>query len=241
MYWLFGDNMKRLEIIFVFMIFAALFADAEGQNPTLTVVGEGTATVQADTTMILISVESINDNMTLAQAEVEEKMNNAIDALTTAGVKGEDILSGKSSGITSIQSSSKSCRQVNNTTVCQNITEKASSLERSTMVRLRTTDESKINAVLDAANSTNAKAYVEGFGLSDSDQAMAEARQKAVANAKENAKSMAAAAGARLVKVRDISDYAYPTIETSEPDGILERSATVDVTSYVVVTYEIAE
>ncbi len=226
--------MKRLSILLGILIFAAFAAQVEGENPNLTVMGEGTVTVPADTAIISVSVESNNENTTLAQNEVQEKMDNVIGALKNAGVKDEEILSGQASGITNIQSSSRVCKVVNNTTVCENITQQVSSLEKTTMVRLKTKDESRINAVIDAAKSAGASADVEGYGLSDVGAASTQARQKAVENAKENADSMAAAAGGRLGNLVDISDYTIPYIGSSDQPGM------VDVTSYVVVTYEIA-
>ena len=71
---------------------------------------------------------------------------------------------------------------------------------------MKTTDKSRIDSVVNAAKSAGADAYVAGYGLSDNSKAVAEARQKAVANAKENAQGMASAAGARLGKVLDISE-----------------------------------
>jgi len=219
------------------MITAILPAVALGTNPTLTIVGEGTVTVPADTATISVSVESGIENMTEAQASVQEKMDLVIDALKTAGVKDEEILPGQSSGVSSFQSTSKVCKRVNNSTVCENNTQQASSLERSTVIRLRSTDESRINQVLDVARSAGAQAYVAGYGLSDASKAAAEARQKAVANAKENAAGMAAAEGVRLGKVVDISDYGYPVALTDYYSSLAPLGM-VDVTSYVIVTYE---
>ena len=219
------------------MITAILPALALGMNPTLTIVGEGTVTVPADTATISVSVESGIGNMTEAQASVQEKMDQIIDALKTAGVKDEEILPGQSSGVSSFQSTSKVCKRVNNSTVCENNTQQASSLERSTVIRLRSTDESRINQVLDVARSAGAQAYVAGYGLSDASKAAAEARQKALANAKENAAGMAAAEGVRLGKVVDISDYGYPVALTDYYSSLAPLGV-VDVTSYVIVTYE---
>ncbi|MFZ2471035.1 MAG: SIMPL domain-containing protein [Methanothrix sp.] len=229
--------MKWLVIIFGIMIAALLPAMAMGTNPTLTIVGEGTVTVPADTATISVSVKSEINNMTAAQAAVQEKMGKVIDALKAAGVKDEEILQGQSSGVSSFQSTSKVCKRVNNSTVCENNTASASSLERSTVVRLKGTDDSRINRVLDAARSAGAKAYVAGYGLSDSSKAAAEARQKAVANAKENGAEMAASEGMRLGKVLDISDYGYP-VALNDYYGSSAQIGTVDVTSYVIVTFE---
>ncbi|MFA6373715.1 MAG: SIMPL domain-containing protein, partial [Methanothrix sp.] len=127
--------MKWLVIIFGIMITALLPAMAVGINPTLTIVGEGTVTVPADTATVSVSVESDINNMTAAQAAAQEKMDKVIDALKAAGVKDEEILPGQSSGVSSFQSTSKVCKRVNNSTVCENNTASASSLERSTVVR----------------------------------------------------------------------------------------------------------
>ena len=127
---------------------------------------------------------------------------------------------------------------MNNTTaVWENNTQKAYSLERSTVVRLNTTDESRINEVLNAARSTGADAYVAGYSLRDSSKAMAEARQKAIANAKENAAQVASEAGGSLGKVLDVSDYGYQDIEMANP-GSSGQMSMIEVTSGVIVTYE---
>ena len=229
--------MKWLAVIFCILIFGPM-AIAQDAEHTITMFGEGTETVPADTAMISVSVESSNENMTEAQAEVQRKMDHLLDLLKKAGVGDEDILPGQSSGISSFQSSSKVCKTVNNTTVCENNTQKASSLQRSTVVRLKTTDESRINQVLDAARSAGADAYVAAYSLSDSSKAMAEARQKAMANARENAAEVASEAGGSLGKALDISDYGYPDVEMASPYSSNGEMKMIDVISRVVVTYE---
>ena len=229
--------MKWLVIVFCIMISAGLFAVVQCAEHTITMAGEGTVTTPADAVMISVSVESNNENMTEARADVQTKIDSLLNVLKKAGVKDSDILPGQSSGITSFQSSSKVCKRVNNTTICENNTQKVSSLERSTVVRLNTTDESRINQVLDAARSAGADAYIAAYSLSDTSKAMAEARQKAMANAKENAAQVASEAGGSLGKVLDISDYGYPGVEAASPGGSGQMNM-VDVTSGVVVTYE---
>ncbi|MDD1736759.1 MAG: SIMPL domain-containing protein [Methanothrix sp.] len=222
------------------MIAVLLPAYAQGANPALPlpIAGEGTVTVPADTAIISVSVQSGNENRTAASADAQEKMDRVIDAVKRAGVKDEEIMPGQSSGVTSFQSTSKVCRRVNNSTVCENDTLQASSLEISAVIRLNSTDESRINSLLNAAESAGAKAYLAGYGLSDSSKATAQARQKAVANARENAAAMAAAEGLRLGKVMDISDYGYPA-GLADYYGSSSQAGMVDVTSYVIVTYEI--
>jgi hypothetical protein len=220
------------------MMITILLPEVAGvENPTLSMWGEGKVTFPADMAIISVSVQSGNENMTAAQADVQKKMDRVTDALKEAGIKDDEIMPGQSSGVSSFQSTSRVCRKVNNSTVCENDTFQASSLERSAVIRLKSTDESMINRVLEAAKSAGAKAYLAGYGLSDASEAMAQARQKAVANARENAAAMAAEEGLRLGKVVDISDYSYP-VGLTDYFGSFSQAGMVDVTSYVVVTYE---
>jgi len=200
----------------------------------ITVYGEGEAAVPADTAIITVSVESSQANGALAQAEVEEMMNEVIAAVKDAGVADEEIVPGQSSGISSFQSESRICRKVNNSTVCENSTQKASTLQMSTTLRLKGTDQSRIDRVLDAASSAGADAELAGYGLSNSTQAAKEARQNAVVNARENAEEMAAAYGGRLGDLLEVSDYGYPLAQTDYS----QDSPAVVVAAYVVATYD---
>ena len=226
--------MKRLAIWLGIMILAALSSFAAGQgNPTLTVMGEGTLTAPADTVTIIATVESDNENLTLAEESAQEMQNKTIEALKEAGLKQSEITPSQGSGISSFSSSSRVCRTVNNNTTCDYQSVDSKKVSKSLLIRLETLDENSINAALNAARSAGATAEVSGYSLNDANQSVADARKKAVENAKENAQGMASAAGARLGKVLDISEYAYPNISAADQPGM------VDVTSYVVVTYEI--
>jgi len=213
---------------------AALSSFAAGQgNPTLTVMGEGTLTAPADTVTIIATVESDNENLTLAEESAQEMQNKTIEALKEAGLKQSEITPSQGSGISSFSSSSRVCRTVNNNTTCDYQSVDSKKVSKSLLIRLETLDENSINAALNAARSAGATAEVSGYSLNDANESVADARKKAVENAKENAQGMASAAGARLGKVLDISEYAYPNISAADQPGM------VDVTSYVVVTYEI--
>ena len=220
------------------MITAVLSTTAMGMNPTITIVGEGTVTVSADTAIISVYVESDNENMTAAQEASQEKMVQVIDTLKAAGVKDEEVFPGQSSGVSSFQSTSRVCKRVNNSTVCENNTDQATSFKRSTLIQLKSTDEARISLVLNTARSAGAQAYVEGYGLSDSSKATTQARQNAVANAKKDAAEMAAAEDVRLGEVMEISDYGYPPA-LNDYYGSSTQPGTIAVTSYVIVTYEL--
>jgi len=229
--------MKWSVILFCIMIWSALLIAAQGESYPLTVEGVGTVTVPADFVTISVSVISNNENMSQAQSEVDEQMEKVISALKKASVKDEEILPGQGSGISSFQSSSRVCKMVNNTTVCENTTQSASTLQRSMVIRLQAKDQSRINKVLDAARSAGANAYVVGYGLKDSSDALAEARKKALADAKKNAAAIAAEAGGRLGEAIDIFAYPNMGIDYSYGSGSGEGGM-VDVNARVMVTYE---
>ncbi len=233
--------MKRLAILLSFMAFAILSAcTAEDDSPTLSVVGEGTVTVPADTVMIAVTVESNNEDSAQAEAENQETLDRTKEALMDIGVKPDEIMSGKSSGFRSFQSNSRVCRTVNNSTICDVESSNATTLSSSLTLQLKTKDDSKIDQVLEAAKSSGASAAVVGYSLSDASSAVADARKKAVEDARSNAEGMAAAAGVRLGDVVDIKEYAYPGIMMAQPFESLSRPGMVEVSTYVMATYEIA-
>lgn len=230
--------MKWLVPALAILIAAFFPAMVMGANPTLTVIGEGTVSVPADSVMISVYVESRLGNSSAAQTEVMEMMNRTIDAMKAAGVKDENIMAGQASSATSFQSTSKVCRKVNNSTVCENESLQATSLQRSATARLKSTDKTEINKVLNAARSAGAEANVMAYSLFDSSQAESDARNKAIVNAKENAAGMAAMHGMHIGEVLEISDYGYPAA-LYESLGSSSESGMVMITSYVMVTYEL--
>ncbi|VVB64046.1 Uncharacterised protein [uncultured archaeon] len=236
-----GITMKRLAILLGIALLASLVVSAAGQGTQgIRVFGEGTATVPADTVIISVGVQSNNTNASQAAAENALLLNKTIDALTGAGVQKDEIMPGQSSGISSSHFVSNICRRVNNTTICENTSNASSLLTSSILIRLKTTDQDKVNSVLETAKSRGAMASVMGYSISDKSQAIADARKKAIENSKSNAEDMASAAGVKLGKAIDISDYGYPDISFNEPFGSpVNARGTVSVTSYVAVTYEI--
>jgi uncharacterized protein YggE len=233
--------LKITAILLGITVLGVLSCTALGQeNPSLTVMGEGSVTVPADMVTIGVSVESSNQNLTLASEEAQEALDRTIEALLAVGVKREEIFSGDSSSVFRLQDQSSVCRTVNNTTVCENSSYDIKKLEKSALLRLKTTDETRINEILRAARSAGAEAEIIGYGLSDVSSAAEQARKKAAEDARSNAQGMALAAGGRLGKVLDISAYAYPDVNMASPFGSRSNDPKmVDVTAYVMATYEI--
>ena len=204
----------------------------------LTVEGVGTVSVPADTTTIIISASRGSGNMSQDQETVHQTMDRALEALKAAGINDVEITRDDSAALSSASSRREICQTINNKTVCDNSSIQATALTLSAMVKLNSTEKGRIDQLLDAAESAGAEAYVAGYGLINSTAAKSQARDKAVANARADAEQMAAAEGLRLGQVLNISDYGYPE---EFYGGVLESSGKdmVDVTSYVIVTYEL--
>jgi hypothetical protein len=224
-------------LAFGIMIAACILMPAAGIAPTLSAIGEGVAIALADTATIIASVGSGTGNMSQDHKAASEKMDVVIAALKAAGVKDEEIMPEQSSAVASFSSVSNVCQKINNSTVCDNSSVQASALERSAIIKLNTTDRARIDDVLEAARGAGADAYVAGYSLTDSRAATLEAREKAVANARENAAPMAAAEGLRLGRVLDIEDYGIPEAMYEIP--FTSENSMVEVRSYVMVTYEL--
>jgi uncharacterized protein len=245
-----GIIMKRMHIAVIGFIMLLAFiqgaccqaAGSEGNTAQITIMGEGTVSVPADTVTISIGVETNDANFTQARAENDQKLNRTLVALKDAGVSSKDVLPGVSSSASSAQSSVRVCNTVNNTTVCQERTSSDSNLiGNSVIIRISASDQSRVDRIIETARKTGATAVVTGYGLNDESSAIAQARKAAVENARSSAVEMASAAGVKLGKVLSISDY--PGAEESMNDNRMSyassKQGTVDVSAYVIVTYEI--
>jgi uncharacterized protein YggE len=234
--------MKRLAILLGLMLLTALSTSAVVEEQQgIRVVGEGTATVPADTVIISVGVQSTNANTAQAAAENADRLNKTIDALTKAGVQKDEIMPGQSSGVMSNKVEIYNAKTANNKTTWENVSRDSNVLTNSITIQLKTTDISRINSTLEAAKSQGAVASIEGYSISDPKPAESAARDKAIDNARSNAADMASAAGVSLGKAIDIEDYGFPDIRMNEPLGPPATSlGTISVTSYVMVTYAIA-
>jgi uncharacterized protein YggE len=229
---------------------------------TLTVTGEGKVFVPADTVFVTISVTTEDENLTQASIENGEALNGTIEALINAGVKREDVQSGRGRSVQSIKTRSRVC----NNSTCVIVTDNAvSRVTDQVTIRFDAEDENLINRSIEAARAEGAEATISGYDLEDSSEAMAEARRMAVEDAEGDAEDLASAAGLVLgnrvdifepsrpqvyqqpagldpleLEMMYIFDFSWPGMldpfetETSPEPGVLE------VRSQVVVTYEVS-
>jgi uncharacterized protein YggE len=229
--------MKKSVALISIIILAVFFAGlALAERPTISVVGKGVVKVPADMTMITIGLDSTKNNQTEAEVEVQQKLNQTMNALIAAGLNEEEILPSQANSISSLQS--KSCNTINNTTTCSyyNLTR----LGRTLVVQMKTTDQTKVNNVLQAAKSVNASASVTAYGLSDQDKPMKQAIKKADENALAKADAYAVGEGYRLGKLLQrneippwlcsLGDLDSLDLDSSSEPGVVKVSACVEAT-----------
>lgn len=228
--------MKKYAMLSSVFILASLFLGLSlADNPTIHVIGKGVVKVQADTTLITIGVESNNDNVTEAESEVQEKLNRTVDALMSAGLKREEISRGQASSFRMMQS--RSCNTVNNTTTCaySNLT----LLERALTVQMKTTDQAKVDKVLQAAKGAGANPTMVNYVLSNPEQANEQALIKAAENARAKAEAFASGEGLRLGKILKkaeimpwmcyLDDFTAFDLDSPSEDGKVLVRACVEV------------
>lgn len=122
-----------------------------------------TTGIQADIVEISVSVESTNENGTMASAENKAKMDKIVDALIAIGINKSDISPGQFTGISTGQSSNVVCNNVGNDTICRTESSHKNVLTSTKIVRIRALDPSSVNRILDIVKSLGASASVSSY------------------------------------------------------------------------------
>jgi len=248
--------MKVMAILLGLIILT--FSGAASDVSTLKVVGEGRVTVPADTVFITISVTTEDENTTDTSTKNDEAMNKTIEALIDAGVKREDVSSGRGRSVQNIKTSSRVC----NNTTCVTVTNSVvSRVKDQVTIRLDAEDVDLINRTIETARAEGAEAEISGYDLVDATVAVAEARQRAIEDAEDEAANLASAAGLALGERLEISELSQPQInqQTASFDptdmmnifdlswagmfNLIDADTTepgmMEVVSQVLVTYEV--
>lgn len=183
-------------------------------NGSIQVIGTASVVIPADTVTIAVRAQSSNNNTTQALTANYNQLNKTKDALTAAGLIGNDVLPEYSSRMMTYHSSF--CSNVNNTTTCRYET---SHVVTSQMTIQMKRDEDKINKTLEVAKSSGATATISGYSISDTKTIVDEVRKKAMENAQQNAQDYASAYGFTLGKIIGISEASSPNIEIGPSIG----------------------
>ncbi len=206
---------SRLSCLIGLVALALCMATVSAQDNTLRVIGVGTVQVPADTATILVRAENYSDNATLAASMASELLNSTEQSLIAAGVKKDEIMPDRSKGQMTYRK--LICNKVNNSTTCKEVITNAS-IEQM-VINLKVIDINQTKKVIDAAESAGAKAAIVRYNLSDPGSAVAQARKKALDDAKARAEEYASSLGFKLGSTMGIEEPTYPDIEIGMPYG----------------------
>ena len=167
---------------------------------SITVVGEGKASVSPDVAQANLGVEVLAPTVKEATEEARERMTAIMAALQEAGVAEKDI---QTSNYSIYFDRYPEIR----TMVEAEPLEVEGNYRVSNMVRIKIRDLGEIGSVLDGVIEAGANnVYGVNFTVDDPDEVESEARSEAIANAKTRAKELAELNGVNLGEVLQISE-----------------------------------
>src|SRR5258708_609274 len=177
------------------------------KSTTFDVTGEGTATTKPDSATVSAGVSATGST----SAGVQDQMNSAINKVSLAvknvGIDPKDI-----------QTSNYNINPSYDFGSGQRIT----GYNASTSLTIKVKDISKINSVLDAATAAGATNVNNlGFNTTDKSAAEAEARKKAIAQAKAKAQETADTVG---FKLGSLVNYSEGTNGVPRPIPLLDKA-----------------
>ena len=183
----------------------------------ITVTGEGKVFLKPDVALVSLGVKTEAKKSIDAVNKNNEKMNAIIKAIKDLGVDEKDI---KTSAYNLYPV--YDYREVGRVFI-------GYSLDQQISVKIR--DFDKISNVLDKATSEGANTIGDlQFTVDDPEKAKAEAREKAIFQAKTKALSLVDQAGLKIVKLIHISEEYAPSIPPIYMTGVAEKaSVTPDI------------
>ncbi|MGA2489955.1 MAG: SIMPL domain-containing protein [Anaerolineales bacterium] len=178
---------------------------ATAQVRTMSVSGNGMVSLSPDVAYIYIGVHTDDADLANAVSKNNIQAQALVDALKNAGIDGKDI-----------QTSNFSVYTNNNNgvdkTSGQVVANGNYSVDNTVYVTMR--DLSKIGKILNTAVSSGANSINSiSFDVADKTTAMAQARQKAMANASSLATELAKMAGVKLGEIQNVTysdNSSYP-------------------------------
>ena len=193
--------MRTRFFLFISFLAAALVLSACGPvapaaSHSLSVSGNGTVPLTPDIAYINIGVHTENPDLPTAVNDNNAQTRGLIDALKNAGVAVEDIQTSNFNVYTNNQGYDKLTGQP--------IAGKVYVVDNTVFVTAR--DLSKLGSLLSVGVNSGAN-YMNGitFDVADKSKAMAEARQKALADANSLAAELAKNAGVKLGGIQSIN------------------------------------
>ncbi len=212
---------------------AASYSSAE----TITVVGQGSVSVQPDIARVSIGVETSAESVSEAVSDNQAKMESILSALNEIGVEDKDIQT--------MHYSIQLDRYPEPMPLAESASEVQPVYRVSNMVNVTVRDLETVGDVLDAVVEAGANnIWGVTFGVDDPDPAMADARAEAIADALARAGALAELTEVSLGPVMSVSEVlgagggvpqlAYDKVESAA--GPISPGE-IEVTYQVQVTY----
>ncbi|MGP3695975.1 SIMPL domain-containing protein [Rhodobacter sp. NSM] len=228
-----------MHIAKVLMLCTALILPgaALAETPRLTVTGEGTVAGRPDMATITLGVTSQGATAAEAMSANGENLARVLERLKTAGIEDRDLqTSGLSLNPNWTQNPDGAAPQIDGYVASNMLT-----------VRVRTLD--RLGAVLDQAVQDGANTlHGVGFGLSDPEPAMDEARKRAVAKAQARARLLTEAAGVTLgpiMEIREGGDAGQPPMpmyrEAAMAAPVPVAEGEIETAAQVTLVYELKQ
>ncbi len=171
-------------------------AQAQPPQRTLVVNGTGMATMTPDIAYINIGVHTEEATAADAVSKNNAQTQQVIDALTAAGLAAKDVQTTNFSIYPNTQYDPQTSQKIGTTYVVDN----------TVYVTVRSLD--KLGSLLDAAVKAGANSVNSiQFDVADKSQALKQARDQAVKDAKTQAQELSTAAGLKLGDVQSVSFY----------------------------------
>lgn len=203
----------------------------------ISVSGQGKVYAKPDVAILVLGVEDKGAKISDIVKVNTDKMNKIIKDVKDSGVDEKDIQTTQYSINPEYNWTEKGGRIFVGYILTQQIT-----------VKIR--DFEKVGSILDKATSDGANAVGDlQFTIDNPEQVQAEARQKAIEQAKEKAKTIASQSGLKIVKLINVSEGGYyPQPLYAKGAGIAVESANVapdiqagqmEIDSTVILTYRV--
>ena len=232
---------KRMALLLtLILVLACTVSLADTQ---ITVTGNGEVRVSADTAVISLGVNARDKDVLKAQQKVNETISAIRKALIDQGVKEENI----------------NTEYINIYAMYdyQNDQEQLSAYNASSTLAIRVTNLDSVGSLIDVSFAAGANTLNGiSFSASDTEEAKAEAMEKAVEDARKKADILAAASGLKITGIEALSDggvfsyentvgnvyakgAAFEVPEEAEADtGTVIQAAKLVVSASVNITFE---
>ena len=228
------DLSNRLFIIVVLLVIGAIACfsyqifykaktlEQQNQNQ-ITVSGEGKVYATPDIATVTLGIETNGKSVKEITQTNVSAMNKIIEEVKNLGIEDKDIQTTQYSVTPQYNYTEKEGRVPNGYTINQNIE-----------VKIRNFDN--ISGVLDVATQNGANVVSSlAFTIDDPEQFRAEARAKAIEQAKAKAETLAKQAGVKLGEIINVyeNNYSYSPVYTNSKTlmgaGVLESTASADI------------